>query len=293
MTDSPVSALLKKVRRLEIQSKRWSNKWFTGEYHSAFKGSGMLFKEVRAYSEGDDPRFIDWNVSARLGHPFSKVFEEERERTVLLLLDISGSNQLGNKQSAKFDVMAEMAAILAFSALENKDSTGMVLFSDAVELYIPPKKGKSHVLYLLRMLLSHQPNSQKTNPDSALQYVQKCAHHKTILFVISDFATSPSNKHLRALAQKHDAIAIHLLNPAEEELPLAGLVPLEDVENGTVLWADANDPTVRLHWQTMQQQHNLAIASWVRKTGWSYLSCATHEDAIKQLQHFFKQRMKH
>ncbi len=288
-----IEEIIKKVRQLEISSRKLSTQLFSGEYHAAFKGKGMLFKEVREYYPGDDPRFIDWNVSARFGHPFSKVFEEERERTVMLMLDISESNTLGSTQQTKRELMTHMAATLAFSALSNQDKTGAILFSDNIELYIPPKKGRQHLLYIVRSLLTHQAKSKKTDINIALKYFQKISRRKSILFVISDFACDMQPKIFQLIAAKHDAIAIQLYDAAEQALPDVGLMPLIDAERGFVQWVDSSHAGTRLYWKELQERRKLHTMQVLRKSGWGYMDCATADDYVKALQSFFRKRLKH
>jgi uncharacterized protein (DUF58 family) len=288
-----VAEIIKKVRTLEIRSRKLSTQLFTGEYHAAFKGKGMLFKEVRDYYPGDDIRFIDWNVSARFGHPFSKVFEEERDRTVMLMLDLSGSTNLGSKGRTKKQMMTEMAAVLAFSALSNGDKTGAIFFTDKVEKYIPPIKGRQHLLYIVRTLLTYEPTSTGTNTKAALEYLQKTTRGKTILFMLSDFGGTEQLRVWKAIGHRHDAIAIHLHDPIEDHLPKAGLILLEDAETGEKVWVDSSDKMVQKHWPLLQQRRRDYLHSMLTKCGWDYLFCSTPADEVAVLQKFFLKRMKH
>ncbi len=288
-----ISDIIKKVRALEIRSRKLSTQLFSGEYHATFKGKGMLFKEVRDYYPGDDIRFIDWNVSARFGHPFSKVFEEERERTVMLMIDLSGSTSIGSQKRTKKELMLEMAAVLAFSAFSNGDKTGAILFTDKVEKYIPPQKGRQHLLYIVRTLLTFEPKSQQTDYKEALLFLQKTTRRKTILFFISDFAGSEFIKNMQATGQRHDAIAIHLHDPIEDKLPKAGLIPLENAETGEIAWVDSSDSTLQQQWPLLQTRRRKHIQTFLQKSGWDYLFCSTPDDEMAVLQKFFLKRMKH
>jgi uncharacterized protein (DUF58 family) len=288
-----ISDIIKKVRALEIRSKKLSTQLFSGEYHAAFKGKGMLFKEVRDYYPGDDIRFIDWNVSARFGHPFSKVFEEERERTVMLMLDMSGSNTIGSVNRSKKDLMIEIAAVLAFSAYSNGDKTGAILFTDKVEKYIAPKKGRQHLLYIVRTLIGFEPQNRMTDLREALQFLRKTSRNRTILFLMSDFAVGEFSKSIMVAGQRHDAISIHLHDPVEDKLPQAGLIPLEDAESGQIAWVDSNDKTLQKQWPLLQQRRKKHIESAFKKAGWEYLYCSTPDDEMAMLQKFFLKRLKH
>src|SRR5215217_1159230 len=227
--------ILKKVRELEIRSKKLTNHIFTGEYHTAFKGRGMSFKEVRDYTPGDDPRFIDWNVSARMGHTFSKVFEEERELSVYLLIDVSASSLFGTFRQTKKDLITEICAVLAFSAIANNDKVGVIFFSDHVEKFIPAKKGRDHVLYMVREMLSFKPKSSQTNVLKALQFLNNTTRHKSIVFLLSDFADAGYHDGLRVAAKRHDVIGVQVYDQRDEQLPKAGLMQLRDAETGNMV----------------------------------------------------------
>src|SRR5512135_2255316 len=224
--------LLKKVRQLEIRTRGMVNQVFSGEYHSVFKGRGMEFSEVREYQFGDEIRTIDWNVTARLDHPYVKVFEEERELTVILLVDMSGSQFFGSQTSLKRDIAVELSAILAFSAMKNNDKVGAILFTDQVEKVIPPRKGQTHALRIVRELLSFEPTSTRTNLQSALQYLNHLQKRRAIVFLISDFMDSGYEAALRIVGRRHDLVGIVLLDPREQELPQVGLLTLRDAETG-------------------------------------------------------------
>jgi uncharacterized protein (DUF58 family) len=229
-------ALLKKVRKIEIKTRRLSDHVFGGEYHSTFKGRGMTFSEVRQYQFGDDVRSIDWNVTARYNEPFVKVFEEERELTLMLVVDVSGSEAFGTQIQFKRDLITEIAATLAFSALQNNDKVGLILFSDQVELFIPPKKGRSHILRIIRELLEFEPESKKTSISTALEFLSGVLKKKAIVFVLSDFMDKNYEKTLRISAKKHDLTGIRVFDPVETKLPNLGIVPLRDAETGMVRW---------------------------------------------------------
>src|SRR4029079_5438648 len=233
--------ILKKVRILEIKSKKLATDLFTGEYHSAFKGKGMSFKEVREYAAGDDIRFIDWNVSARLGHPYSKVFEEERELTVMLLVDISASSLFGTVHARKRDMITEIGAVLIFSAVNNADKIGAIFYSDKVEAYIPPKKGKQHALYIVRQLLSKEPTGKGTEVSKALRYFNNVTRQKSIAFILSDFLDANYEDALRISGKKHDVIGIKIYDKMDMELPKAGLLQVQDAETGTTKWIDSSN----------------------------------------------------
>jgi len=237
--------LLKKVRKIEIKSRRLSDNIFGGEYHSTFKGRGMTFSEVRQYQYGDDIRNIDWNVTARYNEPFVKVFEEERELTLMLMVDVSGSKHFGTQGQFKRDEITEIAATLSFSAMQNNDKVGIILFSDQVELYIPPKKGRSHVLRIIRELLEFQPKSKKTKISAALEFLSGVLKKKAIVFLMSDFMDSDYEKTLRIVAKKHDLTGIRIYDRYEESIPNIGLVPMIDNETGATKWINTKSLGVR------------------------------------------------
>lgn len=281
--------LLKRIKQLEIRSKRLSNQVFAGEYHSAFKGRGMVFKEVREYVPGDDIRFIDWNVSARLGHPYSKMFEEERALTVMLLIDVSGSNALGSKTRTKRELSAELAAVLAFAALRNNDKVGAIFFSDKVERYIPPKKGRNHVLAMLRRLLTLPYRSGSTNLDAGISMMLKLVHETAICFFISDFYDELPLHKMKAIAIPHDPVAIHLYDPLDAGLPVKALIPVEDAETGELLWIDTRQDGG--NWQKQFVNHTNATRKRIRDAGWEYLRFRTDHDFVPVLKQFFKHRI--
>ncbi len=279
--------ILKKVRELEIKSKRLTRHIFTGEYHSAFKGRGMSFREVREYAAGDDIRFIDWNVSARFGHPFSKLFEEERELTLMLLIDISASSLFGTVHQRKADLITEICAVLAFSAVNNNDKVGVIFFSDKIERYIPAKKGRDHVLYIVRELLSVQPASKKTRLESALRFLNNAARQKSIVFILSDFLDDRFEDALKVAGKKHDVTGIKVYDRMDMQLPEAGLLEVEDAETGVFQWVDTNDYLTRMQYQ----QQFFAVTEQCKnvflKAGCDLLHMQTGEDYVKILQKFF------
>ncbi len=237
--------LLKKVRQIEIKTRGPVNQVFSGEYHSVFKGRGMEFSEVREYQYGDDIRLIDWNVSARFNHPFVKVFEEERELTVMLLVDFSRSGSFGSGTQLKHEVAAEICAVLSFSAIKNNDKVGLILFTDRIEKFVPPKKGRAHILRIIRELISFEPSGAGTNIRKALEYFHHVNKKRTIAFLISDFIDDGYDRILHIVSRKHDVIAIEITDPREEELPPSGLIKLRDAETGRERWVDTSDPRVR------------------------------------------------
>lgn len=284
--------ILKKVRLLEIKSKKLTSDLFTGEYHSAFKGKGMSFKEVREYAAGDDIRFIDWNVSARFGHPFSKVFEEERELTVMLLIDVSASSEFGTVYATKKDFMTEIAAVLAFSAVNNGDKIGVIFYSERIEKYIPPKKGKQHALFIVRELLSFEPKKKGTQLSSALQYFNNTTKQKSIAFVLSDFIDANYGEALRVSANKHDVVGIKIYDPMDRQLPVAGILRVEDAETGKQKWVDTNSKFVRFEYEKEFFRITDYCISVFKRAGADLLHVRTDEDYVKVLQRFFISRNK-
>lgn len=284
--------ILKKVRELEIKSKKLTSDIFTGEYHSAFKGKGMSFKEVREYSAGDDIRFIDWNVSARFGHPFSKVFEEERELTVMLLIDVSASSLFGTVHAIKRDITTEIAAVLSFSAVNNGDKVGVIFYSNKIEKYIPPKKGKQHALFIVRELLSVEPAKKGTNLSTALKFFNNTTRQKSIAFVLSDFIDSNYGDALRVAGNKHDIIGIKLYDKMDKILPKVGMLRIEDAETGKQQWVDTNSSFVRFEYEKEFFRITDFCNETFRKSGSSLLHVRTDEDYVKVLQRFFISRNK-
>jgi uncharacterized protein (DUF58 family) len=281
--------IVKKVRELEIKSKKLTRHLFQGEYHSAFKGRGMLFKEVREYQHGDDIRFIDWNVSARFNHPFSKVFEEERELTVMLLIDISASALFGTLYR-KRDLSTEIGAVLAFSAVSNNDKVGVLFFSDQVEMFIPPKKGRDHVLYIVRQLLTIEPKHKGTNLTEAFRRLSNATKQRCITFVMSDLLDEHFEDALKVAGKKHDVIGVKVYDRMEMELPKIGLIEAEDAETGKSKWIDTNDVLTRQNYQAAFFQHTEYCKNIFRKAGCDLLHIRTDEDYVKVLQKFFISR---
>ena len=282
--------LLKKVRKIEIKTRRLSDHVFGGEYHSTFKGRGMTFSEVRQYQFGDDVRNIDWNVTARYNEPFVKVFEEERELTLMLVADISGSEFFGTHQQFKNEIVTEIAATLAFSALQNNDKIGLILFSDEVELFIPPKKGKSHVLRIIRELLEFEPNSKKTNIAQALKFMASVMKKKAIVFVLSDFMDDGYRDTLKLAAKKHDITGIRVYDRREEQIPNLGMVPMEDEETGELLLVNTSSKGVRNNYHRYYRERVDEFQESFTKSGAGALSCRVDESYVKKLLGYFKRR---
>ncbi|HRG81966.1 MAG TPA: DUF58 domain-containing protein [Chitinophagaceae bacterium] len=282
--------ILKKVRELEIKSKKLTSDLFTGEYHSAFKGKGMSFKEVREYAAGDDIRFIDWNVSARFGHPFSKLFEEERELTVMLLVDISRSTLFGTTHARKRDLVTEIGAVLSFSAVNNGDKIGVIFYSDIVEKYIPPKKGKQHALYIVRELLTMEPKGKGTALQPALRYFNNSTRQKSIAFVLSDLVDAGYGDALRIASRKHDITGIKLYDQMDQVLPKAGLLQVQDAESGRTRWVDSSNAFVRHHYEQEFFRVTEYAVTHFKKAGADLLHIRTGDDYVKVLQRFFLSR---
>ncbi len=283
--------ILKKVRRIEIKTRGLSNHIFAGEYHSTFKGRGMSFSEVREYTPGDDVKFIDWNVTARFSHPFVKVFEEERELIVMLLVDISSSSLFGTQQRSKRELITEMGAVLSFSASTNNDKVGVILFSDKVEKYIPPKKGKGHILRIIRELIALEPtHTGATDVSVALEFLNNVIKKKTITFVMSDFVSKPYDHSLQLAARRHDLVGINVYDKYDKELPSAGLVEVQDAESGQMIWVDTDDKKVRASYAAAYQEQNKYCTLAFRKSGASLLNVRTDEDYVKVLQGYFKRK---
>ena len=285
-----VSELLKKVRALEIRSKRLTNHLFTGEYHTAFRGQGMAFKEVREYQHGDDIRFIDWNVSARMGHTYSKIFEEERELSVYLLIDVSASSLFGTFRQTKKDLITELSAVIAFSAITNNDKAGLIFFSDKVEKYIPAKKGKDHVLYMMREMLTHQPHSAHTDVTRAIGYLNNVTKHKSIIFILSDFADAGYEQTLKIAARRHDIIGIQVYDRRDKDLPKIGLVQVQDAETGNTILMNTNNNLTQYHYSRQFKKIQEDARQNFRLAGADLLQLATGDDYVKALQGFFKKR---
>lgn len=285
--------LLKKVRKIEIKTRGLSSQVFSGEYHSAFKGKGMAFAEVRAYMPGDEIRTIDWNVTARFNEPYVKVFEEERELTMMLLVDVSNSSNFGTVDLLKKEIIAELCAILAFSAAQNNDKIGVLLFSNTVELFIPPKKGRKHILRIIRELLEFKPAAKKTDLVSVLRHFNNAIKKKTIAFIISDFLV-PLEKELedalKIVNKKHDLIALTLEDPFESVLPKIGLVQLKDSETGQVGWYNTNSKKMQIKWKANALKKDKELQTMLRKAGVDFVKIQTDKPYIKPLMNMFKQR---
>jgi uncharacterized protein (DUF58 family) len=284
--------ILKKVRELEIKSKRLTRHIFTGEYHSAFKGRGMSFREVREYAPGDDVRFIDWNVSARFGHPFSKLFEEERELTVILLVDISASSLFGTVHASKRDIITEICAVLAFSAINNNDKIGAILFTDKVEKYIPPKKGREQALYIVREMLTASPKRNGTKLSEAIRFFNSSIRQKSIAFILSDFLDEKFEDALKVAGKKHDITGIKIYDKMDMQLPEAGLLEMQDAETGKIKWVDTNDYSVRNNYQQRFFSATENCKTIFLKAGCDLLHIRTDEDYVKVLKKFFIGRNK-
>ena len=284
--------IIKKVKELEIISKKITTHLFTGEYHSAFKGKGMRFREVREYYHGDDVRFIDWNVSARYAHPFTKVFEEERELTVILLIDVSASALFGTVHQRKRDLMTEVGAVLTFSAINNNDKVGALFFSDKVEKYIPPKKGKEHALYIVRELLTATPKHTGTNIKEALRFFQRSNSQKSIAFIMSDFIDENYEHSLRIMGRRHDVIGLKVYDKMDSQLPDIGMVKVQDLETQQAQWLDTSDTMVRHSYHQNFINQSAASKNIFKKAGADLLHLRTDDDYVKILQQFFLRRKK-
>ncbi|EHQ30165.1 DUF58 domain-containing protein [Mucilaginibacter paludis] len=282
--------LLKKVRKIEIKTRGLSNHLFSGEYHSAFKGRGMAFSEVREYQIGDEIRTIDWNVTARFNHPYVKVFDEERELTVMILMDVSGSENFGTINQQKQDVATELCAVLAFSAIQNNDKVGVIFFSDKIEKFIPPKKGRSHILMIIRELINFTPENKGTNVAEALKYFTGAIKKKCTAFVISDFISPGFEDQLKIANKKHDIIALRLYDRHEEEFPNMGLIPVRDEETGTIQWVNTADKEVRLAFKADALRRNGALKEVFKRSGVDFGDIGTHESYVKPLMTLFKKR---
>ena len=282
--------LLKKVRKIEIKSRRLSDNLFGGEYLSTFKGRGMTFSEVRKYEFGDDIRSIDWNVTARYNEPFIKIFEEERELTVMLLVDVSGSEAFATKNKLKKEIITEIAATLAFSALKNNDKVGAILFSDKVELFIPPNKGKTRILRIIRELIEFTPSSIKTNIDSSLRFLLNVIQKKAIVFLLSDFIDDNYEKSLKIASKKFDLTGIRIYDIKETEIPKIGIVPIIDAESGKLEWVDTNSKKVRHNYKTNYDRNINQFHSLFKKNGAGIIDCRVDESYVKKLLGYFKLR---
>ncbi len=284
------SEVLKKVRRIEIKTKRLSDHLFSGEYHSSFKGRGMAFSEVRPYQFGDDVRAIDWNVTARFREPFMKVFEEERELTLMLAVDISASERFGSGEPTKRQILTEISAVLAFSALGNNDKIGLLLFSDQVELFISPAKGRKHVLRIIRELIEFEPQGSGTDIGGALSYLSNMMKRKTIVFVLSDFFDSGYTDAVRIAAKRHDLTGIRVYDEREKELPNVGLLPLRDPETGSEKWVNTANKTVRRRQKTWFLEREEEFLNGFPRAGAGTINCRIDESYVKKMLGYFKKR---
>jgi uncharacterized protein (DUF58 family) len=285
-----ISELLKKVRALEIKSRRLTNHLFTGEYHTAFRGQGMAFKEVREYQPGDDVRFIDWNVSARMGHTYSKLFEEERELSVYLLIDVSASSLFGTFKQSKQELITEIAAVIAFSAISNNDKAGLIFFSDKVEKYIPAKKGKEHVMYMMREMLIHKPHSSHTDITKAIGYLNNVTRHKSIIFILSDFADAGYEHTLKVAAKRHDIIGIQVHDKHDIVLPKTGLLQVQDPETGQTVLLNTRNSLTQKEYTRQYEKIQEDARQVFRLAGADLIQLATGADYVKALQEFFMKR---
>jgi uncharacterized protein (DUF58 family) len=282
--------LLKKVRKIEIKTRRLSDHIFSGEYHTSFKGRGMTFSEVRQYQYGDDIRAIDWNVTARYNEAHVKVFEEERELTMMLMVDISGSESFGSQNQFKKDIVTEIAATMAFSATQNNDKIGLILFSDTIELYIPPKKGRSHVLRIIRELIEFEPKSNKTDLAQALKFLSGTQKKKAIVFVISDFMTQEYEQTLKIASKKHDITGIRVYDIREEKIPNLGMVPMLDAETGVIQLVDTGSKSVRMNYEKYYHDRVAYFKEIFSKSGAGVVSTRVDESYVTKLLGYFKSR---
>jgi uncharacterized protein (DUF58 family) len=285
------SEIIKKVRKIEIKTRGLSSNIFAGQYHSAFKGRGMAFSEVREYQFGDDVRDIDWNVTARFHRPYVKVFEEERELTVMLLIDVSGSLDFGTQRQMKRDMVTEIAATIAFSAIQNNDKIGVIFFSDKIEKYIPPKKGRKHILYIIREMLNFKPESKRTDVKQAIEFLSSVQKRRTTAFILSDFYVR--NNFLQSLQicnRKHDVVAIQVYDVRAKELPDVGLMKVVDAETGFEQYVDTGSRRLRQAYQKYWMGRQVELTETFNKSNVDHVSIATNEDFVKSLMMLFKQR---
>jgi uncharacterized protein (DUF58 family) len=284
--------LLKKVRKIEIKTRGLSRHIFAGEYHSAFKGRGMAFSEVREYQYGDDFRSVDWNVTARFNHPYIKVFEEERELTVMLLIDVSGSGEFGTQTRFKSAMITEIAAVLSFSAIQNNDKVGVIMFSDRIEKFIPPKKGKQHILKIIRELIEYKPASRKTNLSVPLRFLVNAIKKRSISFLISDFIDHHYEDALKVAARKHDLVGLWIYDKRETDLVPVGLVQIRDAETGSVEWIDTSSKWVRHAYHQFFQTRYNDTQEILKKSGVDFVTIASDEDYVRPLSRLFLKRAK-
>ncbi|MDO4707370.1 MAG: DUF58 domain-containing protein [Porphyromonadaceae bacterium] len=287
------SDLLKRVRKIEIKAKGLSEQVFAGQYHSAFRGRGMAFSEVRGYQIGDDVRDIDWNVTARYAHPFVKVFHEERELSVMLLIDLSGSIDWGTQRKSKLELVVELTATLAFSAIQNNDKIGAIFFTDSIELFVPPRSGRKHILYIVRELLTFTPRGRDTNLNVPLNYLMRIIKKRCTAFVISDFLHSREDYQtsLSLAARKHDLVALRVSDPQESNLPLLGLMQLYDAETGTSTWVDACHRRLRLHYAQTYEEQSAQCQDYCLRAGVQLANLSTGADFVPELIRLFRKRI--
>jgi len=284
--------VIKKIRRIEIRTKKLVNELFSGEYHSTFKGQGMEFEEVRQYEPGDDVRLIDWNVTARMGLPYIKKFREERELTVVLLIDVSSSGQFGTRDRFKNETAAELGALLAFSAIKNNDKVGLIIFTDQIEIFVPPKKGRAHVLRIIREILYFKPQGKGTNIAAALEYFNKVIRRKSVVFLVSDFLSEGFTKPLQIANNKHDIIAIKVSDPREITFDDVGLIELEDAETGEVLIIDTGSKEFRKEFAAQAEEDVTGLRKRFRSINLDFINIRTDQSYISPLINFFKMREK-
>ncbi|HRG51571.1 MAG TPA: DUF58 domain-containing protein [Bacteroidia bacterium] len=284
------SALLKKVRKIEIKTRGLSNHIFSGEYHSAFKGRGMTFSEVREYQAGDDIRSIDWNVTARFNNPYVKVFQEEREMTVMLLVDVSASGEFGTNKQLKQELITELCAVLSFSAIQNNDKIGVVFFTDKIEKFIPPKKGKAHILRIIRDLIEFEPEHKKTDIRQALRYLTNVIKKRSIAFVISDFIADDFSDAIKIANKKHDLVALRIYDKREQELPNVGLIKVMDTETDQLKWVDTADKNIRMHFAAVAKKREAYLKDLFNKSGVDSANISTSGSYIQPLMNLFKKR---
>jgi uncharacterized protein (DUF58 family) len=284
--------LLKRVRKIEIKTRGLSKQIFAGEYHSAFKGRGMAFSEVREYQYGDDFRSVDWNVTARFNHPFIKIFEEERELTVMLLIDISGSGEFGTQSRLKASLITEIAAVLSFSAIQNNDKVGVIMFTDRVELFIPPKKGRQHILKIIRELINYKPESRCTNLTVPLRYLVNVIKKRCTVFLITDFMDDNYEDALKIASRKHDLVSLWIYDIREISLLNIGLIKISDSETGQMAWIDTGSIAVRNTYKEIIEKKQEEITDLLKKNGVDYVTLAAHEDYVRPLMRLFNKRAK-
>jgi len=282
--------LLRKVRKIEIKTRGLSKNIFAGEYHSAFKGRGMAFSEVRDYQYGDDIRNIDWNVTARFNHPYIKIYEEERELTVMLIVDVSGSRNFGTISQLKKNLITEISAVLSFSAIQNNDKIGMIMFSSRIEKFIPPKKGRQHILRIIRELINFEPADSHTNLTEALRYFTNAIKKRSTAFIISDFIDENYEDALKIAGKKHDIIALNIYDIREQELPPVGLIHVQDAETGKLLWIDSSNKKTRENYSRWWDQEQFKQVELFNRHGIDSARIRTDEDYVKPLMGLFKKR---